>query len=351
MKTVTEIYGEMLKCFTEECGMTLDEGSEMAVRLHAFAAQIYGLYRQNSWTMAQCFPQTASGEYLDYHANLRGMERGDALRAKGMLRFSVEQTQSEALVIPKGTICMSAGLVRFETSKAETLVPGALFVDVSAQAVEEGPSGNVSEGSVRVMAVAPPGIRTCTNPVGFVGGGAKEEDEHLRLRVLESYQRMPNGANAAYYEREARSILQVVAVNVISRARGRGTVDVVVAGAMGDADVELINMVQAHLEKQREIAVDVCVLAATVVPFALSVQLKLRQGAEQETVEQKVETALSAYFSGRRLGESVLRAKLGQLIYEVEGVENYTIVQPAQDLVIQPGQLPKPQTLSVEVLS
>jgi len=350
LKTATEIYTEMLEHFTKESGMTLHEGSEMAVRLYAFAAQIYGLYTQNSWTLEQCFPQTARGEYLDNHAALRGMVRSGALRAKGMLRFSVEQTQSEALVIPQGTICMSAGLVRFETTKAEELAPGGLFVDVLAQAVEEGPSGNVPEGSVRVMAVAPPSISSCTNPVAFVGGAAEEEDEHLRLRVVESYQRMPNGANAAYYEREALSIPQVVAVNVIGRARGRGTVDVVVAGAMGDPGTEIVNMVQAHLQKQREIAVDVRVLAATTVPFDLSVQLKLRQGGESESVKGKVAAALAAYFSGSRLGESVLRAKLGQLIYEVEGVENYNIVQPAQDLVILPGQLPKPQTQSVVVL-
>lgn len=351
MKTVTEIYSEMRELFCKESGMALHEGSEMAVRLYAFAAQIYGLYTQNSWTLEQCFPQTARGEYLDYHATLRGLSRSGALHAKGALRFSVEQTQSEALVIPQGTICMSAGLVRFETTTAATLAAGGTFVEVSAQAVEEGLSGNVPEGSVRVMAVAPLGITACTNPVAFVGGAAQEEDEHLRQRVLESYQRMPNGANAAYYEREALSIPQVVAVNVIGRARGRGTVDVVVAGATGDPGAEVVNLVQAHLQTQREIAVDVCVRGATILPFSLSVQLKLRQGAETEAVRRKVEESLSAYFSGSRLGESVLRAKLGQLIYAVEGVENYNIVQPAQDLVVQPGQLPRPQTTSVGVLS
>ena len=36
------------------------------------AAQVYGLYVQADWVGRQCFPQTAQGEFLDRHAQLRG---------------------------------------------------------------------------------------------------------------------------------------------------------------------------------------------------------------------------------------------------------------------------------------
>ena len=45
----------------------------------------------------------------------------------------------------------------------------------------------------------PIGVVQCTNPAAFSGGCDAESDEALRGRVLASYQRLPNGANAAYY--------------------------------------------------------------------------------------------------------------------------------------------------------
>lgn len=350
MKEIHEIYEEMRELFCRETGMTLHPGSEMAIRLYAMATQVYGLYVQNQWTLDQCFPQTARGSYLDKHAVLRGLSRKAATQAQGSLRFSVDSVQREPLAIPIGTVGMTAGLVRFETTKAVTLPAGALFADVPARAVETGEGGNVPAGSIRLMALAPMGICSCTNPQAFVGGTEEEGDEPLRCRILDSYQRMPNGANAAYYEREAKTIPQVVAVNVIGRARGRGTVDVVVSGAVSNPGDEVIAAVQAHLQTQREIGVDVRTRPPTERAFDLSIQLKIRRGVEAQKIKGEVERVLSAYFNGSRLGESVLRAKLGQLIFSVDGVENYQILEPAQDVVIQPGQLPMLKALRVEVL-
>ena len=55
------------------------------------------------------------------------------------------------------------------------------------------------------MAVAPVGVSQVTNPEAFTGGADVEDDEALRARVLETFRRMPNGANAAFYEQEALS--------------------------------------------------------------------------------------------------------------------------------------------------
>ena len=77
MKTVDEIFGEMLVCFGERTGMEVDQGCDLAVRLYAAAAQIYAMYLQADWVARQAFPQTAEGDYLDLHAQLRGNPFGD----------------------------------------------------------------------------------------------------------------------------------------------------------------------------------------------------------------------------------------------------------------------------------
>ena len=75
MKTTEEIFREMMDCFARETGLEPDGTGELAVRMYALAAQVYGLYQEAEWTRRQCFPQTATGVDLDKHAFLRGLAR------------------------------------------------------------------------------------------------------------------------------------------------------------------------------------------------------------------------------------------------------------------------------------
>ncbi len=290
--TIDEIYGQMVEAFQKETGVTLAGDGDMAVRLYAVAAQIYALYVQTDWVNRQCFPQTAQGEYLDKHAQLRGLERRAAVAAEGILRFETDQAPSTDLTIPAGTVCMTAGLVRFETTQEAVLQAGETMVETTAAAVEPGASGNVAAGTIRAMAVAPVGVSRCTNPDGFSGGLDEESDEELRERVLETFQRMPNGANAAFYEQSAMSFPQVAAAAVVSRPRGVGSVDVVVSTAAGVPDSELLEELQAYFEERREIAVDVLVRAPEVQDVDVTVQIQTAANRDGETVRQAVEQAV-----------------------------------------------------------
>ena len=345
--TIDEIYGQMVEAFQQETGVTLAGDGDMAVRLYAVAAQIYALYVQADWVNRQCFPQTAQGEYLDKHAQLRGLERRAAVAAEGILRFETDQAPSTDLTIPAGTVCMTAGLVRFETTQEAVLQAGETMVETTAAAVEPGASGNVAAGTIRAMAVAPVGVSRCTNPEGFSGGLDEESDEELRERVLETFQRMPNGANAAFYEQSAMSFPQVAAAAVVPRPRGVGSVDVVVSTAAGVPDSELLEELQAYFEERREIAVDVLVRAPEVQDVDVTVQIQTAANRDGETVRQAVEQAVRSWFDGRQLGQSILRARLGQLIFDVDGVENYVLTAPAADVTVESDVLPMLKTLSV----
>ena len=130
--TVDEIYSQMVQTFQTETGLALAGDGDMAVRLYAAAAQLYALYVQADWVARQCFPQTALGDYLDRHAQLRGLERRAAVAAEGVLRFSVPSAPDTDLSIPEGTVCMTAAQVRFETLEAGVLQAGDTSVDVRA---------------------------------------------------------------------------------------------------------------------------------------------------------------------------------------------------------------------------
>lgn len=351
MKTVDEIYGELAAAFAGATGQTAGQDGDLAVRLYAVAAQVYALYVQADWTARQCFPQTAAGEYLDQHAFLRGLERKEAAQAVGVIRFHVDQVGSTDLTIPEGTVCMTAGLVRFETTEAAVLQAGRLYVDAPARAVEPGAAGNAAAGTILTMAVAPVGVSRCSNPEGFTGGTDQEDDETLRARVLETYRRLPNGANAAFYEQGALSFPEVAAAVVLPRRRGTGTVDVVVSTAAGSPDEELLEQLTAYFQERREIAVDVQVLAPKEKTVDVSVTVAAKEGSDAAGVRTAVEQALRSWFNGELLGQNVLRAKLGAVIFGVEGVENYDLTAPAADVAVEQDELPKLGSLSVTEMS
>lgn len=340
----------MLAVFARETGMLPEGTGELAVRLYALAAQVYGLYQEAEWTRRQCFPQTATGEELDKHAFLRGLTRNEAVRAAGTLRFSVGTAAQTDLPIPQGTVCMTAGLVTFETTREAVLPAGKLSVDVPAQAVLPGSGGNTPAGTIRTMAVAPTGVAACTNPAAFTGGRETEGDEDLRARILASYQRLPNGTNAAYYEQEATALEGVAAANVLPKNRGLGTVDIYIAADGGLPSQELLEEVQDALESKREIAVDLRVLSPQAVTVNVLVSVKARESHLIQSVREAVSAAIQTWFDGGLLGKDLLLADLRQRIYETEGVANYRIDSPANDVTVSPGQLPVLGVLSVEEL-
>ena len=348
MKTIDEIYREMLACFGEETGLEPREGTDLSARMYALAAQVYALYVQADWVTRQAFPQTAEGEYLDYHAQLRSLERKPALPAQGTVRFTAGEAAQSDRAIPEGTVCITAGLVRFATTQAAVLPAGELTVDVPVQALEPGTAGNVSAQTVVSMAVAPMGIASCTNPQAFAGGADGEGDEELRARILDTFRRLPNGANAAFYEQGALSFDQVAAAAVIPKPRGVGSVDVIVSTLAGTPGEELLEQLQDYFEQRREIAVDVQVKAPTPVTVNVAVQVKAKGGWDKTQVLDQVEEALEGWFDGKLLGQDVLLARLGSLIYGCDGVENYAVSAPAADLAVDADELPVLGTLSVE---
>ena len=348
MKTVDEIYGELLASFGKRTGLEPREGCDLSARMYALAAQVCALYVQADWVLRQAFPQTAEGDYLDAHAQLRGLARKRATAAQGMVRFTAGEKADAPREIPKGTVCMTAGLVRFETERAGVLEAGALTADVPVRALEAGEAGNVSAGAISSMAVAPMGIASCTNPQPCGGGSDGEEDEVLRERVLGTFKRLPNGANAAFYEQGALSFDQVAAAAVVARPRGVGSVDIVPSTMSGLPDKELLGQLQAYFEERREIAVDLKVRAPRTSVVNITVQVEAREGWDRAEVLSRVEKAVREWFTGRLLGPDILRAKLGSLIYDCDGVENYAISAPAADLRVDSDVLPVLGTLRVE---
>ena len=316
MEELNAIYERMRAIFAEEAGFVPNDGCDAMVRLYALASEVQSLLAQADWVLDQSFPQTAVGQYLDYHAETRALTRLPAAKAAGVLRFSAPSAAVTDYEIEQGNVAMTSGGVRFETTKKAVLLKGETYVDVPASAVEAGASGNAIAGAIHLMSVYPVGITQCVNPEAFSGGSDEESDEKLRERVLASYKRLPNGANAAFYEQEAMSFPNVAAAKAVGRARGIGTVDV---------------EVKAPTEKT----------------VNMSAELTAEQGWTMQEITDAVTAALQAYFTGERLGEAVYTAKLANILYGVEGVKNCHLLTPSADVSVSATELPVLGTVTI----
>lgn len=348
MKTMETIYEEMKETYSALANLTPSDGGDLELRLYAAAAQLYSLWEHADFVLRQGFPQTAAGKYLDYHGEIRGVERRAASYAAGFLRFSLKESADRDILIPAGTACTDAAGTAFETVSEAKIPVGSLYCDVPAQAALPGVAGNAPADSIIYMVLAPAGVAQCTNPNAFTDGSAAESDDSLRRRILSTYRRLPNGANIAYYETQALNVDGVAAVSVMPKARGVGTVDIVIASESGTPSQTLIDTVQEKLEGLRELCVDLKVLAPSEVRVNITANITVDENYDADAVCQAVRSALTEYFSGERLGESILRSKLSNLIYNVEGVANYNLRVPSADVSIAKNVLPKIGIMNVK---
>ncbi len=208
-----------------------------------------------------------------------------------------------------------------------------------AKSVDKGSEYNVEANTIVYMSQPPVGIVSCVNESPFTGGRDEEDDETLRARILGNYSALPNGANTAFYEKEALSVSGVTAVKVIRRKGGsvrsiswwRGQT------AYPPRTDKLRREQNRHVEG---ICVDVDVYAPTPVTVNISLKLDVENGYSFNATTILVARALTDYFNGTLLGKDILMAKLGSIVYGVRGVRNYSFQSPTQDITVDDDELP-----------
>lgn len=325
LKTYDEILNSMKEKYRALTDTDPDEASDIGIRLAVLAGEIFSLQTEVSWLKNQMFPDTASGEYLDLHAESRGLSRKEGSKSSGDIIFWTNGSADD-IVIPEGTVCATSGSnpVRFVTLEEAVIPAGRLFANASAQAVTIGASGNVKSNAVTVLVTSISGVSSVSNS-SFSGGSDVETDEQLRARIIDSFVNLSNGTNKAFYIKSAMEVNGVTAVGVVPRNRGAGTVDVFITNAQGNPPQSLINEVREKLEQQREINVDIEVKALTLVRKDIYLKFTCRKGYNLAAVTQECEAAIREYFSTLAAGETMYVSDMGEYVLGVEGVKNYTI--------------------------
>ncbi len=332
MKTTQEIYEAMRQTMAERMGVAPDEGCELAVRLYAAAAQIESLYAYADWSRKQCFPQTAAGEYLDLHAGLRGLTRDPATCAEGTLIIGLDHALNTPLTIPAGTrFCVPGGL--FYRLDEDCRIPAGLTEnEAAAVCLTPGPAGNAAPGEICALTEAMSYVASVRNPLAFTGGMEAESDEHLRQRVLSACRRLPNGANAAYYEAVALSVPGITSAAAAPAYPTAGQVSLYVSGGYGLPGDGQVLAVREALEGRTELGVTLSVLTPTVQAVNVALTVWPVDGVRGEDALAAVRAAVEAHFARPMLMRGFYRSELGSRIYETGLVKNYAFGQGVADL-------------------
>jgi len=340
MKTVNEIYQDMKALYLEKTGTTVHDKSDMGVRMYASAVEIGSLYAYNDWVKRQTFPQTAEGEALDNHAELRGIYRDMGAKARGDITFYASNVAATNRTVPAGTVCQTQNGVLFTLLSDAVLLPGNLSVAGECECNETGLIGNALAGTVTYFVTPPVGISRCENLAAFSGGREAENDESLRQRVINSYRLPINGTNDAYYEMIAKAHEGVAAVKVLPKNRGVGTVDLIITAEGGMPSAGLIAAVQADINEKRELCVSSIVSAPTAVTQIIRIGAEPKSGYTMQDITAKITATLTGHFDGYQLGKSILLAEILNLVFNTEGVKNCEISYPLSDVEISASQLP-----------
>lgn len=347
METYEEIYSRMKNSYEESAGFSLDEASDIAIRLRVLAGEIFSLKMYIDFIQRQMFLSTAAGEYLDHHAEERGLCRKEASKAGGTVTFSAGSAAPEDILIPKGTIVSTSGEepLRFITDDHVVLYMGNTKASVRCTAEEGGKKYNIKAGQISVLVTPPPGIVSVSNETYFKGGSDKENDTALRKRIRDAFVHISNGSNSAYYKKLAMSVSGVESASIMPRQRGNGTVDIYIGGKGEKASVELTDKVQELIREQRELNVDVLVQAAEEYTFGLNPVITLEAGYDFEAVKLQCIAALQAYGQTLGVGDPVLYADMSEYIYHIEGIKNHRFV--GGDIFVGEKMLPVLTTVNV----
>lgn len=314
------LYDIMKREFEQQSGETMADDGDLGIRMKVVAGEMVNLYNQLDFCEKQMFPQTATGTYLDKHAQTRDLFRKHADSAVGMITFSRSTAAAQDIVIPLGTVCTSSAgnNVMYATTEEGVIPAGSKSVSLAAKASTKGRISNIAAGKIDTLVSAVSGVEQVTNAESFAGGREEEEDESLRKRLLDSYLNVSNGANLKFYEDFALAYPQVWSAKAAFSETAQNQLNLVVSDIFRTTPQSLCEEIQEAIQEARELNIKVNVQQAEVVNQAVSVKIFLRE--LQSVVSQN---GLARNF----LGDAVLKLGIG------ESLNPYTIANGIEEVL------------------
>lgn len=321
----SEILERMYTEFEKNAGYLPNDSSDIGIRMKTLAGEIFSLESSLDFLKRQMFPTTATGEYLDKHAEMRGLKRKPSVKSSGKLMFYVERPLSYSFTVPKGTVCsVSDGSLRFVTDEDTILPANESFVMVNTHAENGGSEYNIPINLVTSIVTYFSEAISVNNPTVFSGGAASESDEALRERIAESYYNPSNGCNEEYYKMIALGVDGVYSVGIKPLAQGTGTVGIYIAARGAKCSDDTVSAVQQKMDEKKGINIAVTVENATLTGVVIKADISVCDGYYADDVKANVHNTIVEYFRKLCVGDAVKYSEIGEVIYHTDGVADYS---------------------------
>ena len=313
-------YESLLNRTLERVSSSVDtsEGSFLFDAIAPCVAELYEAYLYIDELEKRVYADTAYGEYLERRCAERGIYRKEATHSIRKGYFDNE--------VPIGSRWGKEELVYIVT---EMLQSGAYLL----RCEQSGTIGNHYDGNlINIDAVENINSAQLGEVVQF--GANREQDDALRCRYFNSFEKEAFGGNIKDYQEKVGSIDGVGQVKVYPAWNGGGTVKLrLLDSANNIPSSELIGKVQTLVDSVQSsgeglgiapIGHSVTVEAAEQVEVQLTTHLTFKESA-WENVSSRVNKVIEDYFSELRANwsESDIVVRISQIearLLDIEGI-------------------------------
>lgn len=230
-KTLSQLRAEIASDIASELPSTdpLLRFSNLQILGAALAGLVKGLYGYLGYIALQAVPYTATGEWLEAWAAVKGIFRNSAQQASGFINFfGVNGT-----FIPSGTRVVRGDGHEFKSTADVTIgdtvsgIGGTTGIAIADDSGLTGAWGNMVGGTYLNLEVAISGCNSrATAANTWTGGADLETDDSLRSRMLLAFQTTAHGGDEEDYIQWALAVAGVTRAWCVPHSQGPGTVGI-----------------------------------------------------------------------------------------------------------------------------
>ena len=313
------------------------------------AAMVWAPFKRLQWVIQQAFVTTSEGEWLERHGLDVGITRKAASHAEGSLIINAI-TMTE---VPYGDIFIDENGITFEAQSGINLNAGTIG-SISVRAIQPGVSGNVPANTAMASSNGTGEFSSVVGALGIIGGANAEDDEGLRSRILFRLRNPPHCGTASDYVRWATEVAGVTRADVEPLINGPGTVGVYI---VMDGSYPYGIPPQGALDKVKEYLDDVAPIGAkkyVLAPEPVIIDIVINQmtpytAQVQDSVKADIGDLFfsKAFVSTNKKPLVFSQSWIWQAVANATGETSHLLVQPQEDIICTPGQLPVLGTVSI----
>ena len=295
-----------------------------------------------------CFIKHAEGDWLEIKAADYSKQRKVAKATKGYVTI-YRAEYDNALQVTKGHCFKTEPDVTGKELKfyccENTVIPaGERIGKVLVEAETTGTYYNIASGRINISMIHLEGVEYVINEEDwlFEEGAEVEELEDLRERCMSSWSELATRTIEEKLKNAAKSVAGVLDARIDAQhPRGQGTVDVIITGSAGEASSELIRQVEEAIAPLKGNYEDYLVKSSEIVrqDFELIVYLaenKATDGVDEQAVRLIEELmGLTREEMNTLFRDSIIQV----LSSKIDGYRKTDILQPVNDLMLEPGKV------------